>query len=130
MDLFPKDMCEQLEHLQSSAPAHSFGYTKSVIERSLGMPIHELFDSFEEEALASGSIGQVRRDTRSPPMTREIARVVSKMSSCCGITQAKRRKGFRGVTQTLDGSGGKARKRAIDTETGISGGPRFIADHR
>eukprot|EP00873_Tetraselmis_striata_P040137 jgi/Tetstr1/460401/TSEL_000079.t2 len=63
VDLFPKDMCEQLEHLQSSAPAHSFGYTKSVIERSLGMPIHELFDSFEEEALASGSIGQVHRAT-------------------------------------------------------------------
>jgi aarF domain-containing kinase len=56
-------MCEQLEHLQSSAPAHSFWYTKSVIERSLGMPIVELFDSFEEKALASGSIGQVHRAT-------------------------------------------------------------------
>eukprot|EP00951_Prasinocladus_malaysianus_P007341 scaffold52807_cov39-Prasinocladus_malaysianus.AAC.1 len=59
-DLFPKDLCEQLEMLQSSAPAHSFWYTKRVIERSLGMPIDQLFDTFEEQALASGSIGQVR----------------------------------------------------------------------
>ncbi len=62
-DLFPRDLCEQLEMLQSSAPEHSFWYTKKIVERSLGMPIHELFDTFDESALASGSIGQVHRAT-------------------------------------------------------------------
>lgn len=58
-DLFPKDMCHQLSKLHSKAPAHSFKTTKGIVERAFGRRLDDIFDEFEEEPVASGSIAQV-----------------------------------------------------------------------
>ncbi|KAK8487030.1 hypothetical protein V6N13_024552 [Hibiscus sabdariffa] len=60
-DLFPKDLCTKLSELHSKAPEHSFAYTKKTIERAFGRKLSEIFEGFEEEPVASGSIAQVHR---------------------------------------------------------------------
>ncbi|XP_054777683.1 uncharacterized protein LOC129285805 [Prosopis cineraria] len=60
-DLFPQDLCTKLAELHTRAPEHSFKHTKKTIERAFGRKISEIFDSFEEEPVASGSIAQVHR---------------------------------------------------------------------
>ncbi|XP_042029263.1 probable serine/threonine-protein kinase abkC isoform X1 [Salvia splendens] len=60
-DLFPEDLCTELSKLHMKAPEHSFAYTKKTIERAFGRRINEIFDDFEEEPVASGSIAQVHR---------------------------------------------------------------------
>ncbi|KAL3851262.1 hypothetical protein ACJIZ3_013144 [Penstemon smallii] len=62
-DLFPQDMCTELSKLHMKAPEHSFAYTKKTIEKAFGRRISEIFDDFEEEPVASGSIAQVHRAT-------------------------------------------------------------------
>ncbi|KAH6773761.1 Protein kinase superfamily protein [Perilla frutescens var. frutescens] len=60
-DLFPKDLCAELSKLHMKAPEHSFAYTKKTIETAFGRRLTEIFDDFEEEPVASGSIAQVHR---------------------------------------------------------------------
>ncbi|GFQ02307.1 probable serine/threonine-protein kinase abkc [Phtheirospermum japonicum] len=60
-DLFPRDLCAELSKLHTQAPQHSFAYTKKTIEKAFGRKISEIFDDFEEEPVASGSIAQVHR---------------------------------------------------------------------
>lgn len=43
-DIFPPDMCTELARLQSSAPAHSYRRTKTIVEKALGQPVDLLFD--------------------------------------------------------------------------------------
>ena len=45
--------------LHTQAPAHSLKFTRSAIEQALGASVEELFEEFEEQPVASGSIGQV-----------------------------------------------------------------------
>ncbi|CAN1149684.1 Probable serine/threonine-protein kinase abkC [Linum perenne] len=60
-DLFPRDLCTKLSELQTKAPEHSYAYTKKSVERAFGRKISEIFEGFEEQPLASGSIAQVHR---------------------------------------------------------------------
>lgn len=60
-DLFPADLCSELSKLHTKAPAHSFAYTKKTVEKSFGRKISDIFDDFEEEPVASGSVAQVHR---------------------------------------------------------------------
>ncbi|XP_077217306.1 uncharacterized protein LOC143851706 [Tasmannia lanceolata] len=60
-DLFPRDLCTELSKLHTKAPAHSFAYSKKTIEKAFGRKISEIFEDFEEEPVASGSIAQVHR---------------------------------------------------------------------
>ncbi|XP_074570315.1 uncharacterized protein LOC141826895 [Curcuma longa] len=60
-DLFPKDLCLELTKLHTKAPAHSFAYSRSTIEKAFGRKLSEVFDYFEEKPVASGSIAQVHR---------------------------------------------------------------------
>lgn len=60
-DLFPRDLCIELSKLHTKAPEHSFAFTKKAIEKAFGRRISEIFDDFEEEPVASGSIAQVHR---------------------------------------------------------------------
>ncbi|XP_020531140.1 uncharacterized aarF domain-containing protein kinase 2 isoform X3 [Amborella trichopoda] len=60
-DLFPIDLCSELSKLQTKAPAHSFSYTKKTIENAFGRKLSEIFEDFEEDPVASGSIAQVHR---------------------------------------------------------------------
>lgn len=65
-DMFPDLLCQELEQLQSSVPAHSWTFSEKMMESSLGIPsgkILEVFDEFETEPIASGSIAQVHRAT-------------------------------------------------------------------
>ncbi len=47
--------------LQTDAPAHGFAYSAILIHSELGHSVQELFEWFEEEPFASGSIAQVHR---------------------------------------------------------------------
>lgn len=60
-DLFPKDLCLELTKLHTKAPAHSFAYSKTTVEKAFGRKLSEIFEYFEEKPVASGSIAQVHR---------------------------------------------------------------------
>ncbi|KAE8647500.1 probable serine/threonine-protein kinase abkC [Cucumis sativus] len=60
-DLFPRDLCIELSKLHTKAPEHSFAYSRKTIERAFGRKLSEIFENFEEEPVASGSIAQVHR---------------------------------------------------------------------
>jgi aarF domain-containing kinase len=57
--MFPEELCRALSKLQADAPTHSYSYTKTQIEKELGVPILSFFDSFETNPIASGSIAQI-----------------------------------------------------------------------
>ncbi|GFR41310.1 hypothetical protein Agub_g1990 [Astrephomene gubernaculifera] len=65
-DLFPEDLCTRLEQLQTSAPGHAPSLTLAAVERAFAAPISDLFQEFEAEPVASGSIAQIHVATLSP----------------------------------------------------------------
>ena len=60
-DLIPLDVAQELERLQSRAPADDPATARRIVEEELGGPVEELFVNFHDEPLASASIGQVHR---------------------------------------------------------------------
>ena len=77
-DMFPKRIIDAMSQLRQSAPSHDFLYTKNEIESSLGKPLLEIFESFDEIAIASGTIAQIHRATLKeeyalPDGSREVA---------------------------------------------------------
>lgn len=63
-DMFPVSFCDALSVLHNSAPAHSWNFTQEEVESSLDIPrgsLLEVFESFDEKPLASGSIAQVHK---------------------------------------------------------------------
>ncbi len=58
-DLFPEDLCLRLEQLQSAAPAHPAAQTVTAVERAFNSPISQLFEHFEMQPVASGSVAQI-----------------------------------------------------------------------
>jgi predicted unusual protein kinase regulating ubiquinone biosynthesis (AarF/ABC1/UbiB family) len=52
---------EKLADLRDAAPPMSFGKVRRVLEQEWEEPIESLFESFEEDAVAAASIGQVHR---------------------------------------------------------------------
>lgn len=60
-DVFPPDLCKELERLHSNAPQHSLQFTQAAIREAFAGGIDDLFQHFEEEPVASGSIAQVYR---------------------------------------------------------------------
>jgi len=60
-DLFPDDLCSELAKFHTKAPAHSFSYSKKTIEKAFSRKLSDIFESFEEEPVASGSVAQVHR---------------------------------------------------------------------
>ena len=65
-DLFEDDFCETIGTLTNMAPSHSYSCTKEAVERSFGQPIDAIFECFDAEPLASGSIGQVHAPSTQP----------------------------------------------------------------
>ena len=60
-DVIPADIITELKKLQDAVPPVPFADIKQQVEESLGGPISDFFESFEEKPLASASIGQVHR---------------------------------------------------------------------
>ncbi|EXB67452.1 hypothetical protein L484_009532 [Morus notabilis] len=62
-DLFPRDLCSELAKLHTKASAHSFSFSKKSIKSAFGCKLPEIFDLFEEQRVASGSVAQVHQAT-------------------------------------------------------------------
>ena len=60
-DMFPPDVCQELQKLHADAPAHGMSHTQAEILDSFGFPLTDLFDGFDTHPVASGSIGQIYR---------------------------------------------------------------------
>ncbi len=60
-DLFPTQIAETLDRLHFEAPAMHYSLIREVIANEFGKPPEELFASFERDAFAAASIGQVHR---------------------------------------------------------------------
>eukprot|EP01080_Neovahlkampfia_damariscottae_P002307 gene2307-2775_t len=58
-DLFNDDLIDACSEMHSNAPSHSFSQTKKIIESIYGEKLENLFESFVEEPVASGSIAQI-----------------------------------------------------------------------
>lgn len=57
----PVDFIHELTKLQDDVPPFPFVEAKRILESQFKTPLDELFESFDEEPLASASIGQVHR---------------------------------------------------------------------
>jgi ubiquinone biosynthesis protein len=60
-DLVGVELATELELLLEEAPADPPEVVRETIQKELGQPVEELFDEFDDHALASASIGQVHR---------------------------------------------------------------------
>ncbi|MBN2580367.1 MAG: AarF/ABC1/UbiB kinase family protein [Pirellulales bacterium] len=60
-DLVGNVLAEELQHLQSDAPADPPAAVRKILQGELGQPVEEVFAEFDDQALASASIGQVHR---------------------------------------------------------------------
>ncbi len=58
-DIFPAEVQTAIAKLQRQAPAMPFALIKNQVEKELGKPLAELFQSFDEMPFAAASIGQV-----------------------------------------------------------------------
>ncbi len=62
-DLLPPAYIEEFAKLLDDAPPLPAQQIRGVIERELGAPVDELYATFEDQPIASASIGQVHRAT-------------------------------------------------------------------
>jgi predicted unusual protein kinase regulating ubiquinone biosynthesis (AarF/ABC1/UbiB family) len=60
-DLLPDRALAVLSSLQDEVPAAPFSHVAAVIQAELGQPVEQLFASFDTEATAAASLGQVHR---------------------------------------------------------------------
>ncbi len=60
-DLLPPELILELKKLQEDVPPIAFEDVKAEIEETVGAPLAEVFVEFQEQPLASASIGQVHR---------------------------------------------------------------------
>src|ERR1051325_9510866 len=62
-DLLPQQALDVLSSLQDEVPPAPFSHVVSVIELELHQPLSQLFTSFDTEATAAASLGQVHKAT-------------------------------------------------------------------
>lgn len=61
LDVLPREVTDELAGLQDEVKPEVFGAIRAVAESELGAPLEEIFDCFDEQPVASASIGQVHR---------------------------------------------------------------------
>ncbi|MGV7118525.1 AarF/ABC1/UbiB kinase family protein [Paenibacillus sp. KACC 21273] len=62
-DLLPENIIKELTKLQEQVPPFPATEARKIIELELGLPIEEVFESFEDVPVAAASIGQVHLGT-------------------------------------------------------------------
>src|SRR5690606_3573051 len=73
-DLLPPELIIELRKLQDAAPELPYQAIEQQIELFLGAPIAEVFESFDQSALAAASIAQVHRaQLRTPDGAIDVA---------------------------------------------------------
>jgi ubiquinone biosynthesis protein len=60
-DILPEGVLLELQKLQDTAKPMPAGASQVIVERELGAPVEEVFESFDPDPLGSASIGQVHR---------------------------------------------------------------------
>ncbi len=60
-DILPREVLSELKKLQDTVSPFPFAQIEAIIQREMGKPLEEIFETFEERPLASASIGQVHR---------------------------------------------------------------------
>lgn len=60
-DILPESVLEELQKLQDTVAPMPFGRVQGIIEKELGAPAEEVFESLDPVVLGSASIGQVHR---------------------------------------------------------------------
>ncbi|MGI0092282.1 MAG: ABC1 kinase family protein [Nitrososphaerales archaeon] len=60
-DVLPQPYINEFAKLQDEVPPAPFEQVKPIIEKELGKPISEVFDSFDQDAVTGASLGQVYR---------------------------------------------------------------------
>jgi ubiquinone biosynthesis protein len=60
-DLLPRDILVELACLQDSVPSFPYTLAEGILEKELGKPVTQAFQSLEEKPLAAASVGQVHR---------------------------------------------------------------------
>jgi len=58
-DLLADDIADELELLQDAVPAFPGAIAKTIVEKAFDKSVEELFDTFDEQPLASASVAQV-----------------------------------------------------------------------
>src|SRR5690606_3391483 len=58
-DLLPRDIADELAHLQDRVPPFPAARARALVEKAFGRPIEDIFEQFEVEPVASASIAQV-----------------------------------------------------------------------
>ncbi|WP_062530116.1 ABC1 kinase family protein [Demequina rhizosphaerae] len=61
LDVLPPEITKELEDLQDEVPAVPFDEIHALAEDELGVPLRHVYASFDEEPVASASIGQAHR---------------------------------------------------------------------
>lgn len=76
-DMIGVELAEEFQHLQANVPSDPPKKVRAIIEAELGRPLDEVFDQFDEEPLASASIGQVHqaRLTTGQPVAVKVQHV-------------------------------------------------------
>ena len=72
LDVLPESITSQLEGLQDEVQPENFSEILAQIERELGLPVSDAFESFEPTPIAAASLGQAHRARLTTLLSDEV----------------------------------------------------------